>query len=262
MAETSLKLQGRALITGGTSGLGLTFARALARRGTDIVLVARNLERLEKTRMELQARGVECDILQADLSEEAGVAAVKERLLDDSSPITVFVNNAGAGLYTRLAVTDASELRFGAEVMGLAPMELGGAMAYKMKERGRGTIITTASVASLVPMGAYSAIKGMIKIWSDSLAIELAGSGVQVTSFLPGWVRTEFHQRSGVSTSSIPDFLWLDAERVVGECLTDVERGKTISIPSKRFKVLAFLAEHAPKPIVAKVVKKLNKGRR
>lgn len=242
--------------------MGLTFARALAARGTDIVLVARNLERLEQTQAEIVARGVDCEILQADLAQAAGVAAVKERLLDDSAPITVFVNNAGAGLYTRLAVTDATKLRNGAEVMGLAPMELGGAVATKMKERGDGTIITTTSVAALVPMGAYSAVKGMVKIWSDSLAIELTGTGVQVTAFVPGWVRTEFHQRSGVSTSSIPSFLWLDSERVVSECLADVEKGKTISIPSKRFKVLAFLAQHAPKPIVAKVVRKLNKGRR
>lgn len=255
-------LTGRALITGATSGLGATFATALAKRGLDLVLVARNAERLAQRQAELSAHGVSVEVLSADLSTADGVATVKARLLDDTSPINVFVNNAGAGMYSPMATDDATELRQGAELMAMVPMELGGAAAYAMKQRRRGVIITTASVAGLVPMGAYSAVKSFVKVWSESLAGEVGPFGVQVVAFIPGWVRTEFHQRSGVSTSSIPDFLWLDAERVVDEALADVDAGKTISIPSKRFKTVAFLAQHAPKPLVGKVTKKLNKGRR
>lgn len=105
-------------------------------------------------------------------------------------------------------------------------MELGGAAAYAMKERGAGIIVTTASVASLAPMGAYGAVKAFVRVWSESLSIEVGQYGVQVVSFLPGWVRTEFHERSGVSTSSIPSWLWLDSERVIDEALRDIERGK------------------------------------
>ncbi len=256
-------LTGRALITGGTSGMGAAFARALAARGCDIVLVARNKERLaENANMLTQQYQVDVQILPADLSTRDGVDAVKARLLEQADPVTIFVNNAGSGMYSPMATDDASQLRAGAELMALVPMELGGAAAFSMKQRHAGVIITTASVASLAPMGAYAAVKAFVRMWSESLSIEVGRYGVQVVAFLPGWVKTEFHQRSGVSTSSIPSWLWLDAERVIDEALRDVERGKTTTIPSKRFKTMAFFARHLPQSVVHKAVKKLNKGRR
>lgn len=252
----------RALITGGTSGLGATFAQALAERGVDLVLVARDAERLAKRKQELEKLGVVVETLTADLATKQGVADVKKRLICEESPIGIFINNAGAGMYSPMATLDATELRAGAELMALVPMELGGAAAYVMKQRGEGLILTTASVAAYAPMGAYSAVKAFVKLWSESLANEVGKFGVNVTLFVPGWVRTEFHQRSGVSTSSIPSWLWLEARRVVDEALADAEKGKTISVPSKRFKMVASLATHVPRPLVNKVVKKLNKGRR
>lgn len=261
---------GTALITGGTSGMGLEFARALAARGLDLVLVARNAARLESAAKDLTTFAAEAgqqisvSTISADLATADGVAAVKDRLLAGAAeaPITVFVNNAGAGLYAPMVTDDATELLSAAQLMALAPMELGGAAAFAMKARGRGVIINTASMSAVAPMGAYSAIKGFVRTWSDSLAAQVGRYGVQVVTFMPGWVRTEFHQRSGVSTSSIPSFLWLDATRVVSECLRDVDAGKTTSIPSKRYKVLNALAKHAPASAVNAVVRKLNKGRR
>ncbi|MFY9263206.1 MAG: SDR family NAD(P)-dependent oxidoreductase [Actinomycetaceae bacterium] len=256
-------LTGRALITGGTAGLGATFADALAKRGLDLVLVARDSERLATKQAELSGQyGVDVEVITADLATAEGVARVKERLLDETTPVTVFINNAGAGMYTRMAVADVTKLRAGVELMAMVPMELGGAAAWAMKNRGSGLIISTSSVAALLPNGAYSAVKAFVNVWSQSLANEIGDDGVHVMSFLPGWVRTEFHQRSGVSTKSIPKSLWLDAPRVIDEALRDAERGKTISIPSKRFKFLALLMRHAPRSWVAAVGKKLNKGRR
>ncbi|ADH93316.1 Ribitol 2-dehydrogenase [Arcanobacterium haemolyticum] len=243
--------------------MGAAFAQALAARGCDLVLVARNGERLAENAAVLHDTfGVNVAVLQADLSTRDGVDAVKQRLLDQTDPITVFVNNAGSGMYSPMATDDATQLRAGAELMALVPMELGGAAAFAMKQRHSGVIITTASVASLAPMGAYAAVKSFVRMWSESLAIEVGDYGVQVVAFLPGWVRTEFHQRSGVSTSSIPSWLWLDAQRVIDEALNDVERGKITTVPSKRFKTMAFFAKHAPQRLVHKAVKKLNKGRR
>ncbi|WP_126416248.1 SDR family NAD(P)-dependent oxidoreductase [Trueperella bialowiezensis] len=262
MADHPSPLHGRALITGGSSGLGLTFARQLADRGLDLVLVARNEQRLEEVATDLRARGVDVEVLAADLGDDDGVRSVAQRLGSQESPINVFVNNAGAGLYTRMATADPTALLEGTQLMARAPMVLGGAAAAAMKERGAGVIINTSSMAGAAPMGAYSAIKAFVRVWSDSLAIEVGKFGVHVVTFIPGWVRTEFHQRSGVSTSSIPNWLWLDAERVVAECLSDVDAGKTTSTPSKRFKVIGFLAKHAPASLVKVVVKKLNKGRR
>ncbi|QRV02015.1 SDR family NAD(P)-dependent oxidoreductase [Arcanobacterium phocisimile] len=256
-------LTGRALITGGTSGMGAAFARALAKKGCDLVLVARNEQRLNDVAAQISSKtGVDVRVIQADLSQREGVERVKAALLDQTDPISIFINNAGSGMYSPMATDDATQLRAGAELMALVPMELGGAAAYAMKERGAGIIVTTASVASLAPMGAYGAVKAFVRVWSESLSIEVGQYGVQVVSFLPGWVRTEFHERSGVSTSSIPSWLWLDSERVIDEALRDIERGKTQTIPSKRFKSLAFFAKHTPRFIVHKAVKKLNKGRR
>ncbi|USR79256.1 SDR family NAD(P)-dependent oxidoreductase [Arcanobacterium pinnipediorum] len=256
-------LSGRALITGGTSGMGAAFAYALAKKGCDLVLVARNESRLRAVAEKISGEtGVDVRTIQADLSQRHGVELVKTALLAQNEPISIFVNNAGSGMYSPMATDDATQLRAGAELMALVPMELGGAAAYAMKQRGNGIIITTASIASLAPMGAYAAVKAFVRMWSESLSIEVGKYGVQVVSFLPGWVRTEFHERSGVSTSSIPHWLWLDAERVVNEALADVERGKTETIPAKRFKALAFFARHTPRRVVHKAVKKLNKGRR
>ena len=130
-----------------------------------------------------------------------------------------------------------------------------------MKRRGHGVIINTSSVSGLVAMGLYSGIKSLIRTWSRSFAIEMASTGVQVVTFMPGWVRTELHSRSGISTSNLPDFLWLSADRVARECLRDVDRGKTYSVPSKRYKVIAALAEHAPRKAVEAVTARINKGR-
>lgn len=256
------QLTGRALITGGTSGIGLEFARQLAERGLDLVLVARSGDRLERTAKQLEWRyGIDVETLEADLEREPDRARVVTRLSDENEPIEVFVNNAGAGLYEPLVTEDLEPHRKALEVMLWAVLELGAAASVAMKSRGHGVIINTASVSGLVPMGGYSAIKSWVKTYSEALYLQLRDHGVHVTTFMPGWVRTEFHQRTGVKTSSIPDFLWLQPERVVSECLADTERGKAISIPSKRFKVIAFLAQSGPKSVVRSVVSKINKGR-
>ncbi|MFC7404509.1 SDR family NAD(P)-dependent oxidoreductase [Georgenia alba] len=262
-AETAVSLlRGRALVTGGTSGIGLAFARALASRGCDLVLVARDEARLRKTSDQLRWRyGVAVETLVADLSRREDVSAVAERLIDPDTPVEILVNNAGKGVHVPLLAEDTGELEHANDLMIRAVLVLGGAAGRAMKDRGHGVVINVASVASLIPMGAYSAIKAWVRTYSDSLALELAGTGVQVTTLLPGWVRTEFHDRAGIRTGSIPDALWLDADRVVEECLADVENGRVRSVPSKRFATLAFLAQHAPRPLVRRATAMIKGGR-
>lgn len=250
------------LITGGTSGIGLAFAKALAARGCSLVLVARSRDRLDSTKHDLEAQfRVECEILRADLSTDQGIADVSQRLGNVESPIEVFVNNAGQGLYHQLATTDTQPLVDGIELMATTPVRLGAVAGAAMKARGHGVIINTASVSGLVSMGLYSAIKSLVRVWSTSYAIELAPVGVQVVTFMPGWVRTEFHERAGKKTSSLPGFLWLTADRVVRECLNDVDRNKTYSLPSKRYKFIAALIKFAPRKGVDAVTARINKSR-
>lgn len=264
MAQGSgTRLRGRALITGGTSGIGLEFGRQLADRGLDLVLVARDAERLERTATLLEWRhSVHVETIEADLGTDEGREVVAARLASTDSPIEVFVNNAGAGLYEPLVTTNLEPHRKALDVMLWAVLRLGAAASVAMKERGHGVIINTASISGLVPMGGYSAIKSWVRTYSESLYLQLRDHGVHVTTFMPGWVRTEFHQRTGVKTSNIPDFLWLDADRVVRECLADTEAGRVRSTPSKRFKVIGFFAERGPQRAVRAVVDKINQGRR
>lgn len=260
---TAPLLTGRALVTGGTSGIGLAFARALAARGCDLVLVARDEDRLKSTADELHRRfGVDVEVLPADLADRAQVDTVAARLTDAGSPVEVFVNNAGKGVHARLVTDDTGEHEHAIDLMITAVVVLGAAAARTMRERGHGVIVNVSSVASLITMGGYSAVKSFVRTYSESLSLELAGTGVQVTALLPGWVRTEFHERAGIRTSSIPSSLWLDADRVVADCLADVEKRRVRSVPSARFKVLAWLAEHAPRAAVRKVTARLVSGRR
>lgn len=257
------RLHGRSLVTGGTSGIGLSFARALAARGCDLVLVARDAGRLHRTAEDLrETYGADVETLQADLAVREQVELVAARLADDHEPIEILVNNAGRGVHSPLLAEDTREHEHAIDLMIRAVLVLGGAAGRAMRERGHGVIVNVSSVAGLITMGGYSAIKSWVHTYSESLSLELAGSGVQVTSLLPGWVRTEFHERAGIRTSSIPSALWLDADRVVSDCLADVERGRIRSVPTKRFKALAWLAEHAPRPAVRQVTARLVKGRR
>ncbi|SEE80813.1 SDR family NAD(P)-dependent oxidoreductase [Ruania alba] len=259
---TPVPITGTALITGGTSGIGLAFARALAARGCDLVLVARNRQRLDERAEELRAaHGIAVHTIVADLSVRSDVDVVARRLEDESAPVDIFVNNAGSGLHAPLTLRDVTVHEQAIDVMLRAVLVLGGAAGRAMEERGTGIIVNVASVASQVAMGNYSAIKAWVATWSESLSLELEGTGVQVLTLMPGWVRTEFHERAKIKTSAIPEFLWLNADRLVADCLADLERGRTWSVPSKRFKVLSWCADHFPRAVVRRATAGIRKGR-
>ncbi len=252
----------RALITGGTSGIGAAFARALARRGYDLVLVARDGARLEAAAEELRALGGrEVETLQADLADAEATARVAARVESAGSPVDVLVNNAGFGVHTPLASrrTDVHEHAFA--VMGRAVLVLSAAAARAMRARRAGTIINVSSTAGFMAMGAYSALKAWVTAFTESLAVELRGSGVTVTALCPGWVRTEFHSRAGIRTRSIPGFLWIDADRVVETCLAHAARGRVLSIPSIRYRLIFGIMRHLPRSAVRAISARITSER-
>lgn len=248
-----------ALITGGTSGIGAEFARQLAAKGYDLVLVARDVERLQSMAAELP---VNVEVLQADLADRAQVDLVAARLERQDAPVDLLVNNAGFSVKAMLTARDVSAHDLGYEVMMRAVLVLAGAAARAMRERGSGRIINVASTAAFVTMGSYSAIKAWVLSYSEGLAIELEGTGVTVTALCPGWVRTEFHSRAGVSMSKLPEVMWLPIEPLVATALRDSERGKVVSIPSARYKVLIWLARVGPRGAVRRVSARLSSSRR
>ncbi|WP_191282631.1 SDR family NAD(P)-dependent oxidoreductase [Pseudolysinimonas yzui] len=251
-----------ALITGGTSGIGATFARQLAAAGSDIVLVARDRERLEQMAHELRGMGREVEIMPADLAKRADVAKVVKRLEDPKKPVDVLVNNAGFGMHSRLSDADSTGHDRAFEVMVRSVRELGAASARAMRARGRGRIINVSSTAGFVAMSSgYSSIKAWVTSFSESLSNELHGTGVTVTALCPGWVHTEFHDRAGISKGGIPSWLWLDADKLVRAALRDAERGKVISIPTVRYKVLMGIVRHLPRSTVRAISRAISSSR-
>ncbi|MEU1045003.1 SDR family oxidoreductase [Streptomyces sp. NPDC005897] len=249
-----------ALITGSTAGLGAAFARRLAADGHDLVLVARDTKRLREQATELHDRhGIEAEVLTADLSTDAGIDAVAARLGDRRSPVDLLVNNAGFGNKGRfLDVPMADELTM-LKVHCEAVLRLTSAAVEAMRERGRGGVVNVASVAAFVPRGTYGASKAWVVQFTQGVAKDLAGSGVRLMALAPGFVRTEFHERAGMGTDNIPNWMWLDADKVVAAALDDLARGKSLSIPDPRYKTLMGAAKLVPRGLLGGITSRTGR---
>ncbi|MGJ9411080.1 SDR family NAD(P)-dependent oxidoreductase [Aeromicrobium sp. CF4.19] len=247
----------RALITGATAGIGHAFATELASRGHDLVVVARDTVRLESVATELRSRhGIEVDVLTADLTSDDGLATTVGAVTSTTRPVDLLVNNAGSSFPGWFGTTDVAEEDQQLDLLVRAPMHLMDAALKAMSGRHHGDIINVASMAAFTPRGTYSAHKAWLVNLSQWANLQYADVGVRVQALCPGFVRTEFHQRMGADTSTIPRWMWLRTGPVVKASLRDLERGRSISIPSLRYKVLAFLSRHAPTTLVAKVAKR------
>jgi short-subunit dehydrogenase len=253
-----------ALVTGASAGIGRAFAERLAREGTDLVLVARDRARLDELARALRDRhGVAVEVLVADLGDRAATGRVCDRLADDLRPVDLLVNNAGFGLRRAFLDNDVAEEEAGIDVMVRAVLLTCHAAGRAMRERGRGTIINVSSVASFIANGTYSAEKAFVTVFSEGLAGELAGTGVTVTALCPGFTHTEFHARAEMSLSALPEALWLDADDVVQQALSDAARGKVVSVPGAQWKVVTAGVRLLPRPLVrGGALRRLDRFRR
>lgn len=245
-----------ALITGASSGLGTEFARQLAARGADLVLVARDREALERIAVELRGRhGVGVEVLVADLTVPRQLAKIERRVASAEAPIEVLVNNAGIGLPLAFERNDieveVAHLRLHAE----AAMRLMHAVLGPMLERGHGRIVNVASIAAFMPRSTYGAAKGWLVSFSRWAHERYAPRGVTVTAVCPGFVHTRFHERLGLppGEEGIAPALWIDAGTVVRVGLRDAARGRAVSIPTLRYKALAVLLRILPAPVTARL---------
>nr|MCW2727618.1 short-chain dehydrogenase [Aeromicrobium sp.] len=247
----------RALVTGATSGIGHAFAKELGRRGHDLVIVARTTDRLESVAQEIRAKHrVEVDVITADLSTLEGMQAAANALTDSARPVDLLVNNAGASLAGWFGTTAIADEDRQLDLLVRAPMHLMDAAIKTMAGRGGGQIINVSSVAAFTPRGVYSAHKAWLlnlSRWADHHYDDV---NIDVQALCPGFVRTEFHQRGEMDVSGVPKWMWLDADKVVRVSLSDLAKGRAVSIPSLRYKLLAMLARHLPSGLVTRVAKR------
>jgi short-subunit dehydrogenase len=236
-----------ALVTGPTAGIGRSFAVQLADQGYDLVLVARDEPRLASLAQELRsAHGVEVEVLPADLTDRVLLAMVETRLADRARPVDLLVNNAGFGLKGRFLDNDIEAEQAQHDVLVTAVLRLTHAALGPMAERGSGGIINVSSVAAFLPRGTYSAAKAWVNSFSEWAHNEYKDRGVTVTSLCPGFTKTEFHERMGVSRESAPGFMWLDADELVATALKDHAKGKAYSIPGAQYKAISTAARVIP----------------
>ncbi|MXG89641.1 SDR family NAD(P)-dependent oxidoreductase [Nocardioides flavescens] len=242
------------LVTGPTAGIGLAFAEQLAARGDDLVLVARDSARLEALAARLRAtHGVEVEVLVADLTDRDDLARVEQRLAEDARPVELLVNNAGFGLKGRFLDNSADEETAMLEVLTVAVLRLSHAALGPMVERGSGGVINVSSVAAFLPRGTYGAAKAWVTSFTEWAAHEYADRGVRLMALCPGFVRTEFHERMGVQADSAPEFMWLEADRLVADALADFERGAVLSVPSLQYKAIATVSRLVPTSLLIRL---------
>lgn len=249
-----------ALVTGATAGIGKAFAVRLADDGWDLILVARDGERLEELASSLSGTSkARTDILKADLSTVAGVETVEERLR--STRIDLLVNNAGLSLNTPFLKSTVDKELYLLSVNVQAVMRLTHAALAGMVVRRKGAIINVSSVAGFaatMPGSTYPASKAWVTNFSESIALSVARNGIKVMALAPGFTRSEFHSRAGIDMSKTPSWMWLSTQQVVNEALRDLEKGKTISVPSVKYKILVAIVRHTP----TRILRKLARGAR
>ena len=250
-----------AIVTGATSGIGESFTRLLAENNYNIVLVARDLPRLQERAQGLQEKfNVETHIIQADLSTAAGCSAVEQYIANNQ--VDVLINNAGFGLNKAFTMSalDAEQEMF--DVLVRTPMRLMHVALPLMKQRNRGVVINVSSVAGFIAGGTYSASKSYLTVLSESLHTELAGTNIKISALCPGFTRTEFHQRGRMSMKGLPSFMWLDSDTLVSKAWSDALKGEAISIPGWQYQLLVFVIQTLPRSIIRKVGMNLRKKQR
>jgi uncharacterized protein len=224
-----------ALVTGASSGIGAVYADRLARRGHDLILVARDRARLEALAVRLaRDTGRAVEILPADLTDAAELRRVEARLRADPA-ITMLVNNAGMAASGTLADADPDRLETMVQLNVIAPMRLAAAAVSGFLARGGGTIVNIASVLALAPElfnGAYSGTKAFVLNLSQSLQQEVAGKGVRVQAVLPGATRTEIWERAGVDMEQFPAGMLMGVEEMVDAALAGLDHGEAVTIPA------------------------------
>ncbi|MDQ1436036.1 MAG: uncharacterized protein QOF59_2852 [Actinomycetota bacterium] len=242
-----------ALITGASVGIGEQFARQLAERGHDLVLVARDVTRLEALAKEIEGgSGAHAEVLAADLTDADQLASVEARV----GTVDVLVNNAGFGTFGPFHTLDVDIETREINLNIIALVRLTHAAASSMAERGRGGILNVSSLASFQPgpsNATYSATKAFVTSFTEAVHEELKGTGVSVTVLCPGFTHTEFQERANAPAGDVPGFMWQEAPEVARAGLDGLEKNRAVVIPGTANKVMGNLSAVTPHAITRRI---------
>jgi uncharacterized protein len=242
-----------ALVTGASTGIGEQFARILAERDNDLVLVARDRARLEALAKEVeQTHHVDVEVLPADLIDPDQLALVEERAAD----VDVLVNNAGFGSFGSCHELDIDTETKEVQLNVVAVVRLTHAAARGMTTRGRGGILNVASLAGFQPTpnnATYAATKAFVLSFSQAVHEELKGTGVSVSVLAPGFTKTEFQARASFDSSSVPGFMWQEAEPVARAGLDGLAKNRAVVVPGAMYRVVAGLTSVTPPGVSRRV---------
>jgi short-subunit dehydrogenase len=255
---------GHALITGASAGIGTALAREYARRGRALVLSARRVDRLEALAAELRKQ-VDCVVLPADLEDPDAPSRLCTTLRERGIEIGILVNNAGYGLPGAFLTPSWEQHAKFLQIMVTAVCELSYRLLPAMQGRGNGGILNVASLAGHVPGSAghtlYAASKAFMIKFSQSLALENAGTGVQVCALCPGFTYSEFHDVTGTrqQMSRMPKWMWMQAEDVAVQGVEALERGDVVYVPGKVNRTIKAVTQLLPDSMALRMVQKRSK---
>lgn len=245
-------------MTGASSGIGKAIAQQLAKAGTDLVVVARDRERLDALAAEL---AVEVEVLVADLGDPDGVDRVIGRLQSSDAPIDLLVNNAGLGFAgpTLETADEHDELTVAVNIVALH--RLCRTAGQAMTTRGEGAILNVSSIAGDMPgpqSATYNATKAFVTSFSEALHVQLKPKGVTVTALCPGLTRTEFQDRAGVDELKVPDFAWQTADEVAAAGLAGTAAGKAVVVSGLVNQATAGLLRALPRGVTRGIVARVR----
>jgi short-subunit dehydrogenase len=251
-------LQGVAVVTGASSGIGREIARELARRGNELVLVARSTDALRALAEELP---VEAHVLPADLTHRPARAALVEQVEDLGLAPDILVNNAGLSTVGPVHESDPEAEIAMLELDVVAVADLCARFLPGMVRRRRGAVLNVASTAAFQPLpgqAGYGGAKAFVLAYTQSLAGELRGTGVTATTLCPGPVHTGFGERAGISDhdaeDALPKFMWVDAAKVAQVAVDGMDAGRLVVIPGAANRAGAVLAQVTPRSLLLPIL--------
>ena len=252
-------------MTGASSGIGEAYARRLAREGYNLILVARREARLIALAEALiKDYAIQAEVLVADLAQDDDITKVQQRITE-TPDLCMLVNNAGFGLLGSFTENDEDRQDAMIRVHVNAAVRLARAALPILLAQNNGAIVNVASLVAFYPLSGsatYAATKSYLKVFTEALHQELAGTGVRVQALCPGFTRTEIQNVSGVGTHGLPDFVWMSPEAVVEQSLRDLDQGRVVSVPGWGYRLLAAVSGFLPRDVLYAAGRWLDQQRR